>query len=103
MQDVAAACDAVPECDFLVYYPRGRSPGADPADRPSGLLKTAGAAANASRLQPGLGELLQPKDYDARFALNPLAISYFKCALPAMLHLPVSCAYCCAASMAINK
>ena len=87
VQDVAAACDAVPECDFLVYYPRGRSPGADPADRPSGVLKTARAPGNASRLQPGVGELLQPRDYDARYALNSLAVSYFKCALPFSLQL----------------
>lgn len=85
VQGVAAACDAVPECDFLVYYPRGRSPGADPADRPSGVLKTARAPGNASHVQPGAGELLQPRDYDARYALNPLAVSYFKCALPVVL------------------
>ena len=88
VQDIAAACDAVPECDFLVFYPRGRSLGGGPADRPSGVLKTARAPANASRLQPGVGELLQPRDYDVRYSFNPLAVSYFKCALPAM-HLPV--------------
>ena len=88
VQDVAAACDAVPECDFLVFYPRGRSAGADPADQPSGVLKTARAPSNASRLQPGVGELLQPRDYDVRYALNPLAVSYFKCALPLVLLLP---------------
>ena len=106
VQDVAAACNAVPECDFLVYYPLGRAPGADPTDRPSGVLKTARARADASRLQPGVGELLQPRDYDARYALNPLAVSYFKCALPVTLRPPVSRVYTCShmfSSMAIDR
>ena len=87
------ACSAVPECDFLVYYPRGRSPRPNQADRPSGVLKTARALGNASRLQPGVGELLRPRDYDARYALNPLAVSYFKCALPFSLHLAWTLSY----------
>ncbi|KAK9819376.1 hypothetical protein WJX81_000475 [Elliptochloris bilobata] len=76
--DIAAACDDVPECDFLVYYPLGRSLGADPTEQPSGVLKTARSPANASLLANDKGDLLEPKGYDARGSFNALAVSYYK-------------------------
>ena len=80
LQDIAAACSETPECDFLVYYPLGRSLGAGPAQTPSGVLKTARAGANASRLHADEGDLLEPRGYDQRKSFNPLAVAYFKCA-----------------------
>ncbi len=80
VQDIAAACSDTPECDFLVYYPLGRSLGGDPAQTPSGVLKTARAGADASQLRADEGDLLEPKGYDQRKSFNPLAVAYFKCA-----------------------
>lgn len=80
MQGIAAACSDTPECDFLVYYPLGRSLDGDPAQTPSGVLKTARAAADASQLRADEGDLLAPKGYDQRKSFNPLAVAYFKCA-----------------------
>ena len=80
VQDIAAACSDTPECDFLVYYPLGRSLGRNPAQTPSGVLKTARAGADASQLRADEGDLLEPKGYDQRKSFNPLAVAYFKCA-----------------------
>ncbi len=77
---MAAACDATPECDFFVFYPLGRSPGAAQAGPPSGVLKTARRSTNASQLNTTEGDLLEPQGYDQRTSFNTLSASYFKCA-----------------------